>query len=317
MRRETVAGSFFVVGSINMDLVAQVTRFPQPGETVKGTSFLTTPGGKGANQACALARLGARVHMVGKMGNDQFAREYAAHFADEGITADYIGQAEDVSTGIAVIEVNTEGENHIVIVPGANEQVDPAHVDRVSGDFGPGDTVLLQLEVPLETVLHTLKKAKEKGAVTILDPAPAEPLPEEIYRTTDYLTPNATEISVLADMPTDTEEQLQRAVDAVLSYGAGTVIVKRGDRGATIFHGGDSRHVAGFPVSAADTTAAGDSFNAGLAYGLGSGLNLPEAVRYANAVGALSTLKMGAQTAMPTGDEVKRFLEDHPAENRG
>ena len=306
-----MAGTYFVVGSINMDLVAQVSRFPQPGETVKGSSFLTTPGGKGANQACALSRLGARVYMVGKMGNDQFAREYAAHFDEEGIATEHIARVDGVSTGIAVIEVNLEGENHIVIVPGANERVDTAHVDRVSGDFSPGDMVLMQLEIPTDTVLHTLKKAKEQGTVTILDPAPAEPLPEEIYRYTDYLTPNATEISVLAGMPTDTDDRLQRAVDTILDYGAQTIVVKRGSRGATIFHEGESIHIGGFPVSAVDTTAAGDSFNAGLAYRLGSGYSLREAVTYANAVGALSTLKMGAQTAMPTGVEVERFIAEY------
>ena len=300
--------TYFVVGSINMDLVTSVGRFPKPGETIKGSSFFTSPGGKGGNQACALARLGAPVHMVGKVGNDSFAEQYLSYFKKEGIDISYIKREESVATGIAVIEVEPSGENHIVLVPGANDLVDPHYSDTISPSFDTQSIVLLQLEIPTETVFHTLKAAKEKGAVTILDPAPAQVLPEEFYSYIDYLTPNSTEISVLSEMPADTDKQLHTAADHLLSKGARTIIAKRGERGASVFSAEEKYHVEGFSVHAVDTTAAGDSFNAGLAYGLGKGFSLKESVRFANAVGALSTLKMGAQTAMPSVEAVHTLM---------
>ena len=300
---------YYVIGSINMDLSALVERFPVPGETVMGSAFFTSPGGKGGNQACALGRLNAPVHMVGKIGDDQFGREYSKHLHAEGIDLSYIGTAQGISTGIAVIEVDQKGENRIVIIPGANEYVDEALVEKVTGDFNSDSIVLLQLEVPIPTVLYTLKAAKEKSALTILDPAPAVRLPEEIYPYVDFITPNSTEISVLTQMETDSDERLRTAAHKLLSLGAGTVIVKQGADGATIFREEFSRHVPGYTVDTVDTTAAGDSFNAGFAYGLGEGYEIPEAVRFAHAVAALSTEKMGAQTAMPTIDKVLTLFQ--------
>jgi ribokinase len=302
-----MAYKFYVIGSINMDLVASVDRFPKPGETVKGSSFFTTPGGKGGNQACALGRLGADVHMVGKVGDDSFGDDYLSYFEKEGISTEHIGRAERVSTGIAVIEVEPSGENHIVLVPGANDRVDTAYVDEISENFDERSIVLLQLEVPYPTVLHSLKTAKRRGARTILDPAPAFPLPAEIYQYVDFITPNSTEISLLTEGPSETEEELREAAGHFLSLGTSTVVAKRGAEGASIFSKELEAQVEGFRVEAVDTTAAGDSFNAGLAFALGGGYELREAVRFANAVGALSTLKMGAQTAMPSLDEVEKL----------
>lgn len=302
--------TYYVVGSINMDLVTTVSRFPKPGETIKGNSFFTNPGGKGGNQACALARLGAPVHMAGKVGDDGFGDLYLDYFKEEGIDNSDIDREKNISTGIAVIEVEPSGENHIVLVPGANDLVDTHFADRISSSFNPHSIVLLQLEIPLETVLHTLKAAKAKGAVTILDPAPAQVLPEEIYRYIDYLTPNSTEISVLSEMPAETDGQLRAAAEHLLSKGARTIIAKRGEKGASVFTSEGLSEVKGFSVQAVDTTAAGDSFNAGLAYGLGQDYSLTEAVRFANAVGALSTLKMGAQTAMPRLQAVQDLLSE-------
>lgn len=300
--------TYYVVGSINMDLVASVSRFPKPGETIKGSTFFTSPGGKGGNQACALARLGAPVHMVGKVGNDGFADQYLNYFKQEGIDISHIKREESVSTGIAVIEVEPSGENHIVLVPGANDLVDLNCVNKISSSFDAQSIVLLQLEIPMETVFHILKKAKEKGAVTILDPAPAQVLPEEIYRYIDYLTPNSTEISVLSEMAADTDNQLRTAAEHLLSKGARTIIAKRGDKGASVFSAEEKYQVEGYSVEAVDTTAAGDSFNAGFAYGLGKGYSLRESVRFANAVGALSTLKLGAQTAMPRLEAIQELM---------
>jgi len=302
--------TYHVVGSLNMDLVASVSRFPKPGETIKGNSFFTNPGGKGGNQACALGRLGASVHMAGKVGDDGFAEQYLKYFKAEGIDISSIEVEKNISTGIALIEVEPSGENHIVLVPGANDLVDTDFADRISTSFSSHSTVLLQLEIPLETVLHVLKTAKAEGAVTILDPAPAQVLPEEIYSYIDYLTPNSTEISILSEMPADNGEQLQAAAEHLLSKGARTIIAKRGDKGASVFSAENSYHVEGFSVQAVDTTAAGDSFNAGFAYGIGSGYSLKESVRFANAVGALSTLKMGAQTAMPRMQAVRELMSE-------
>lgn len=302
-----MAKKYFVVGSINMDLSATVERFPVPGETVLGTSFFTSPGGKGGNQACALGRLKANVHMVGKIGGDQFGREYLKHFEHEGIHLGHIETVSGVSTGIAVIEIAPNGENRIVIIPGANAEVDTEQVDRVASKFDADSIVLLQLEVPIPTVLHTLKAARARGAITILDPAPAVKLPDEVFQYVDFLTPNTTEMAVISEMDTEEADKLQAAAAKLLERGVGTLIVKQGADGADIFKGGAAEHIPGFTVKAVDTTAAGDSFNAGFAYGLGRGYDVAEAVRFAHAVAALSTEKMGAQTAMPTIEEVGRL----------
>lgn len=356
---------FFVVGSINMDLVATVEYFPHPGETLRGNSFDQHPGGKGANQACALGRLGADVKMVGKLGDDQFAGEYLSHFRRTGVDVSFLQREQHINTGIAVIEVERSGENKIVIIPGANDLVNSSLVEQASGSFGPNSIVLLQLEIPVETVLYTLEKAKAAGATTILDPAPAAELPMELYRLVDIITPNETELKALAgnnledsdsdsgpDRDPETEkaagqagpggqagqagkssgkehENLLWGAETLLSYGVGNVVLKLGSRGSAVLTGGARSSgpgevgpgnpgsgngraltmVKGFEVAAVDTTAAGDSFNAGLAIELGRGKTLVEAARYANAVGALSTLKIGAQSAMPDAEEVQSFLE--------
>ncbi|MDI6617811.1 MAG: ribokinase [Clostridiales bacterium] len=298
-----------VIGSLNMDLVASVERFPEPGETITGKSFNTFPGGKGANQAVAAGRLGADVSMVGKVGDDLYGDMYLKVLKENNVKSHGVGIENGISTGIAVIEVESTSENNIVIIPGANGKVDVSFIDSKWDVICNCDIFLFQLEIPIDTVLYTLKKLKQFGKTTILDPAPARALPEEIFEYIDYITPNETEIEILTKMKIDSEAALKNAAGMLLKRGVKTVIAKMGKKGACIISNEMFEHIPGFRVDAVDTTAAGDSFNAGFAYALSNGNSLKDCVRFANAVGALSTTAMGAQGAMPSIDAVKMFLK--------
>jgi len=300
----------FVVGSINMDLVGLAPGFVAPGETLLGSTFSEFPGGKGANQAVALARLGARPVLVGALGDDGFGDAYRRVLDREGVDGRFVEAIAGVRTGVAMIEVTANGENRILVLPGANAQLSPQHASGVLAEVQPGDLVLFQLEVPWETVLILLKRFKEKGAVTILDPAPALRLPRRMLELVDFLTPNETEARVLAGLAPETgnEPFSLTPAQALLSQGVRTVIQKAGRQGAWWLEGAEAVHVPTFAVEAVDTTAAGDSFNAGFAFALAQGRPVLEAVRWGNAVAALSTTKPGAQTAMPRWPEVEALL---------
>jgi ribokinase len=293
---------YCVVGSINMDLVAQVDQFPKPGETRTGSAFGTYPGGKGANQAVALARLGADVTIAGKIGNDVFGASYRETFEREGVDRSIIETVDGVSTGVALIEVDGSGENHIVIVPGANGLVDRGYIDHALETIAAADWVLFQLEIPIDTVGYALRLLRERSCTTVLDPAPvpAEGLPEELIAYADVITPNESEASALTGIEIRSPEDAERAAHALRERGASQVIIKSGSAGAYVADSQGTRAVPGFSVDAVDTTAAGDAFNAGFAYARGSGRSLEEAVRYGNAVGAAACTGFGAQSAMPT-----------------
>lgn len=297
-----------VIGSINMDLVAVVDRFPQPGETIIGRDFATYPGGKGGNQAVALGRLGADVLMVGKVGNDSFGEQYLNNLRVNGVSNDGIKIHEGISTGIAVIEVDTAGENHIVVIPGANGKVDREFIEEKWNLIINRDIFLFQLEIPLDAVLYAVKNLKEAGKLIILDPAPARELPDEIYKCIDYITPNETEIAVLTGTEIDEDGDLEKAGRKLVEKGVKHVVIKAGKRGAYLATRDDFIHVPGFGVQSVDTTAAGDSFNAGLAFALTRGDDILESIRFANAVGAISTTAKGAQSAMPSLMEVESFI---------
>ena len=305
-----MAAKFCVIGSINMDLVAGVDQFPQPGESRIGHSFGTYPGGKGANQATALARLGAAVMMAGRVGKDTFGEKYLASFREEGVDLSLIQVHEDAATGVAVIEVDAKGENHIVVVPGANMTLDESYIQSNSAAITEADYCLFQLEIPAEATRAGMALARRAGKRTILDPAPAprEPIPREILSQADYVTPNETEAQFITGIEVSDAASAERAARALQEQGAGTVIIKAGAQGAYVIDDSGVRHVEGFSVKAVDTTAAGDAFNAGLAYSLGEGNDLVEAVRYANAVGALACTKLGAQSALPRREEVASLL---------
>ncbi|NLO83547.1 MAG: ribokinase [Clostridiales bacterium] len=297
-----------VIGSLNMDLVAVADRFPKPGETVIGEDFATYPGGKGGNQAVALGRLGADVLMVGKIGSDLFGQQYLHNLRANGVSTDGVKIQEGVSTGIAVIEVDSTGENHIVVVPEANGMVDRAFIDEHWDIIKNRDIFLFQLEIPLDTVFYAVKKLKEAGKTIILDPAPAGELPDEIYKHIDYITPNESEIEVLTGIKIDEGSALKKAGRRLIEKGVKCVVAKVGSKGAYLISRNDFIHVPGFSVKAVDTTAAGDSFNAGLAFALARGDDILESIRFANAVGAISTTAKGAQSAMPSLNEVERLI---------
>jgi ribokinase len=293
---------------MNMDLVTRVARFPRPGETLTGYSFQTYPGGKGANQAVALARLGAAVSFVAARGDDVLGAQYEQTLTREGIARDSVAVVGGVSTGTATIVVNASGENFVLVVPGANASVTPELVQSHLAAINGSSIVLMQLEIPLESVIRGAQLARQSGVRVLLDPAPARDLPESLMQTIDILTPNETEAQLITGVDTRGTAGIRRAAETLLARGVGHVIVKAGDRGAFVCGPQGFTQVPAFAVKAVDTVAAGDSFNAGLAYALAEGVELVEAVRFANAVAGLSTTKEGAQSAMPSLAEVEAFM---------
>lgn len=300
-----------VIGSINSDLVASVDRFPKPGETLIGKEFNTFPGGKGSNQAVAAGRLGADVRMIGKVGADLYGEQNLNNLRENGVNTGGVGIEPGISTGIAVIEVDGAGENHILIIPGANNLVDSRFIDEKWEYMLEGDIFLIQLEIPIDTVLYTVKKLKENQKTVVLDPAPARVLPDEIYQCIDYITPNETEIGLITSTKAATGTGWKTAAANLLKKGVDAVLLKAGKNGAYIIRENEFLHVPGFPVKVIDTTGAGDTFNAAFAVSLAQGKDLPESVRFANAAGALSVTAKGAQSAMPTLAAVELFLKSH------
>ncbi len=296
-----------VIGSINMDMVLSVSRFPAAGETLTGGNFQTVPGGKGANQAVALGRLGATVRMAGRVGDDAFGRRYLDHFRQNGVDVRAVDAVAGTATGVADILVNAAGENCIVIAPGANGLCDLEWLDRALEATADCEIFLLQLEIPLDTVAEAVRRLRKMGKTILLDPAPAVPLPENVLSAVDFLTPNETELkAVTSGLPEDAgiEERVRHLVG-----GSGRVVVhKRGADGAYIGTRDGIEHVPGFSVRAVDTTAAGDTFNAGLAAGLAMGWPLRDAVRLANAAGALAVTAYGAQEGMPSLEQAQALM---------
>lgn len=296
-----------VIGSINMDMVLSVPRFPAAGETLTGGNFQTVPGGKGANQAVALGRLGAPVRMAGRVGDDAFGRRYLDHFRRNGVDVRAVDAVAGTATGVADILVNAAGENCIVIAPGANGLCDLEWLDRALEATADCEIFLLQLEIPLDTVAEAVRRLRKMGKTILLDPAPAVPLPENVLSAVDFLTPNETELkAVTSGLPEDAgiEERVRHLVG-----GSGRVVVhKRGADGAYIGTRDGIEHVPGFSVRAVDTTAAGDTFNAGLAAGLAMGWPLRDAVRLANAAGALAVTAYGAQEGMPSLEQAQALM---------
>ncbi len=294
-----------VIGSLNADLVQRVTRLPCPGETISGSELTVIPGGKGANQAYAAARLGGRVKMIGRVGTDAFAPTLIGNLAQAGVDTSGI-EASSGATGTAVILVLPNGENVIVIAPGANGKLSldsTAYIDS-------GSIVLLQLEVPLETVASALAISRQRGATTILDPAPAQALSTSFLRNVDYLTPNQTEAALLLQLDREptTIEEAKQAAKQLVSLGPATAIVKLGAQGVVIAGQTSCFHVPGFPVNAVDATAAGDTFNGAFAVALSQQKPLEQSARFANAAAAISVTRHGAQSSIPELAEVTSFL---------
>lgn len=289
-----------VIGSLNVDLTIRVPRFHLPGESILGTDFATYTGGKGGNQAIAAARLGADVMIVGCLGDDQNGALYRKTFADARVDTRGLRIDPQAASGVALIEVDPSGENRIVVAPGANMRLDREWIDRLFPLLLERDFFLFQLEIAADVTAYALEKLSAAGKTVILDPAPAQPLPETMLARAAYVTPNETELSILTGMPARTETEVQKAAERLRALGVQTVLAKRGRHGAMIVTASGAETIPGFAVHAVDTTAAGDSFNAGFAVALAKGMPARDAVRFANAVGALSTTAHGAQGAMPT-----------------
>jgi len=296
-----------VFGSINIDLVVRTPRLPAPGETLTGHTFFTAPGGKGANQAVACARLGAPTRMVGRVGDDLFGEQLRASLRSFGVQDDGVLTTPGPS-GVALIAVDDTAENTIVIVPGANGAVSIADIPRLERALDGARALLLQLEVPIETVVAAARAAHTRGVTVILDPAPALPLPDELYALADIITPNEHEATTLTGIAVHDDQGAIAAARALIARGARRVALKLGARGALTADAEGEQFWSPFTVTPVDTVAAGDAFNGGLAVALSEGRSFNEAIRWGLAAGALSVTRHGAQPSMPERNEVLTLL---------
>lgn len=298
-----------VIGSLNMDMVVRTNRSPDAGETLIGQAFALSPGGKGANQAVAAARLGAEVSMIGRVGKDTFGSEMLEIIRNEGIHIEHISVSEHQATGVASIIIEEDGENRIIVVPGANIELTVQDIQALEAVISQTKIIVLQLEMDLAMSEQAIAIAHRKGIPVILNPAPARVLKDEMLAQVSYLTPNETEAGILSGMTVDSAETAEQAARILLQKGVQNVIVTLGSKGALIVNAEGAKAVPGFPVKAVDTVAAGDSFNGALAQQLVLGKTLEEAVSFANAVGALAVGKEGAIPSLPQLSEVEHFLK--------
>lgn len=294
-----------VVGSINMDLVTRCKRAPKGGETLFGEEFSQVPGGKGANQAVAIGKLGTNVIMLGKIGKDSFGKDMLASMEKNGVNIQHIEEGEK-ATGIAKIIVEESGQNRILVVAGANSEVDKEYVDRHLAAIKESDIVVTQLEIPIETVEYTLKKAKEFGKITILNPAPARELSDEIIKNSDFIIPNESELALITGMAVETEEEIKKAGKKLLDMGVKNLIITLGSKGSLHLNRDKCEFHSAYKVKAIDTTAAGDSFIGGVVREL-NGDNISEAIEFGTKVSAVAVTKKGAQTSIPTIEEAIKF----------
>ena len=298
-----------VVGSLNMDLVVQVPEIPKPGETVLGENFLTIPGGKGANQAVAAARLGAEVSMVGQVGADAYGEALVANLEAEGVKIGNVNIDEKTATGIAMIAVDSNGQNSIAVASGANFTLTKEMIRQAWKKIDAIDVLVMPLETPPDTIVEAARLAKEKGAKVVLNPAPARKLEDELLALVDVLVPNEHEVFQIIDQPGLND--LPDAASLIHQKGVLALVTTLGGEGVSILEKGmDEVRVPANKVNVVDTTAAGDSFVAALAIGIAEERNLEDACLYANAVGALTVTKMGAQPSLPTKKEVDKFLDE-------
>ena len=305
-----------VVGSSNVDFVIDTPHIPAPGETVLGGRLVKYPGGKGANQANAAGRLGGEVVFLTVLGEDEEGRMLRQGLTQAGVGMDRAGTAPDLATGIASIYVAEEGENAIVVAPGANRRCGRAYLEEQEEAFAECGLLLLSMEIPLEGVDYAARKGKERGKLVILNPAPApapDSLSPSLWKQVDLLTPNETELGKLSGMPVETLPQMEAACHALLEKGAGCLVVTLGEKGALLVKKGKTALFPAPAVTAVDTTGAGDTFNGALAVMLAKGAGLEEAVSFANCAAALSVTRRGAQTSAPAFDEVNALWQAETA----
>lgn len=310
MATSSAAPAVVVIGSVNMDLVVRAPHVPRPGETVLGHDFSTIPGGKGANQAVAAARLGADCRFVSRVGDDAFGQRLLASMKAVGVNCDHVSVTEAVATGVALIVVDELGENAICVAGGANTKLSVEDIEAAKPLIASAKVCLLQLEIPLETACYAIRMAKSLGVEVIVDCAPApDPatVPQSLFEA-DILTPNETEAQILTGEPASGKREAKFVAAALVERGARNVVLKLGEKGSLCFDGVRFDHVPPFKIKPVDTTAAGDAFSAALAVSRAKGMSLPEAVLYANAAGAAACLKFGAQPAMPSAEEIRTLM---------
>jgi len=305
-----MSSDIVVVGSLNMDMVVRVKRRPARGETVMGSDFFMSPGGKGANQAYASRKLGASVSMIGKLGMDVFAEQLLANLQQVGVDTTCIERSSEHATGIAQISVDEEGDNSIIVAPGTNEWMTPDDVRKREQWIKQAKLLIVQLEIPMDTVMEAVSIARCHQVPVLLDPAPVpqHPLQDELLAMIDYMTPNESEISRLTGIEvTDTRSAKVAAVE-LLRKGVKTVFAKLGEKGVVVINANRTFFVEGYKVRAVDTTAAGDAFAGAVGAALVTGQDVWAAAQFANAVGALTVTKAGAQSSMPDLKEVEAFM---------
>lgn len=300
-----------VLGSVNADHVLQVASFPRPGETLHGHSYNVIPGGKGANQAVAAARLGADIAFIACVGDDAFGHQIREEFAKDGMNNDAVMIEAGMPTGIAMIQVAATGENSIAISAEANGCLTPERLEPHHNLIKSADTLLMQLETPMATIEAAARIAKQARTRVVLNPAPAQPLSDDLLQHIDMITPNETEAELLTGVKVVDMATAQQAADVLHAKGISQVLITLGSQGVWISENGKGEQVPGFRVDAKDTTAAGDTFNGALLTGLQDGRSMEEAIRFAHAAAAISVTRIGAQTSIPHLREIERFLMEH------
>ena len=304
-------GQVTVVGSFMYDLVAIVPRRPKTGETLVGNTFGMFLGGKGANQAIAASRAGSKVTMVGRLGNDFFGKQFLEKFSREGINTDFVTQDDENGTGVAMPLIDASGDNSIVIIPQANMALTVENINQAQSTIADADVLVMQCEVPMDANQRAAEIAKQNDTLVILNPAPAQLIPEQILKLADIIIPNEIETETLTGLPTKTENEVLVAGRNLLSKGVETVILTLGDRGSLLLNEDGEKLIPAFDVSVVDTTAAGDSFCGVLAASLANGKSINLSVKIANAAGALAVTKLGAEPSLPQRDAIDDLLQSN------
>ena len=293
-----------VIGSSNVDMVVRTSHLPAPGETILGGEFFMNQGGKGANQAVAIKRLGGNLIFMAKLGNDVLGRQSVGYFKKEGIDTRYIALDEDSASGVALISVDDHAENSIVVASGANMLLNEQDVDKMLEEMCEGDILLMQLEIPLQTVEYAARKAFGKGVKVVLNPAPARSLPKELFRHLYMVTPNRIEAEMLTGIKIGNDADVEKVAEEICAMGVKNVIITLGSKGCLIREEGVSYRIDAFKVEPVDTTAAGDTFNGALCVGLSEGMDLKQAAVMASKASSIAVTRMGAQSSIPYREEL-------------
>lgn len=293
-----------VIGSSNVDMVVRTSHLPAPSETILGGEFFMNQGGKGANQAVAIKRLGGNLIFMAKLGNDVLGRQSVGYFKKEGIDTRYIALDEDSASGVALISVDDHAENSIVVASGANMLLNEQDVDKMLEEMCEGDILLMQLEIPLQTVEYAARKAFGKGVKVVLNPAPARSLPKELFRHLYMVTPNRIEAEMLTGIKIANDADVEKVAEEICAMGVKNVIITLGSKGCLIREEGVSYRIDAFKVEPVDTTAAGDTFNGALCVGLSEGMDLKQAAVMASKASSIAVTRMGAQSSIPYREEL-------------